>query len=309
MLLSAFASALPLLTRPPLHNLLCTVARVHRRFSTPTAVMALSPVALSPTLDVHIVPILFDNFSYLLHDKSSSTATLVDPAEPQPLLDLASQLSATVTTSLTTHHHWDHAGGNEQLAALVPGVDIIGSAYETAPAVTHRLSTDQTHSVRSSSIVVRALRTPCHTNGHLCFQVVGPSIRPAVFTGDTLFVAGCGKFFEGDAADMHTSLNTILAALPDDAFIFCGHEYTVTNLKFALSVEPNNARITDKLEWAKNNVASGIPTVPSTLADEKQTNPFMRVNEHAVKNTLQMPEANSVAVMKALRERKNSFRP
>lgn len=276
--------------------------------TNPRVTMGLPPIPLNSTIDVHIVPILSDNFSYLLHDKTSNTAALVDPAVPQPLLNLASELGATVTTSLTTHHHWDHAGGNEELASLVPGVDIIGSAYETAPAVTKQLSTGDEHSIRASSLVIRALRTPCHTNGHLCFALDANDTK-AVFTGDTLFVAGCGKFFEGNAADMHSSLNTILASLDDDTLVFCGHEYTVTNLKFALSVEPSNEDIQKKLEWAKSQVENGLPTVPTSIADEKRTNPFMRNAVDSVKKSIGMPGADDIAVMKELRERKNSFRP
>lgn len=273
--------------------------------------MGLEPIALSPTVDVHIVPILSDNFSYLIHDKTARSAALVDPAEPKALLSLAQQLGATITTSLTTHHHWDHAGGNEQLADMMRtqhvDIDIIGSAYETAPAVTKRMESGDEHTIRSSSVVVRALRTPCHTNGHLCFHVLSTD-TPAVFTGDTLFIAGCGRFFEGSADDMHSSLSS-LAQLDDATLVFCGHEYTVTNLKFAASVDPTNVNVEQKLQWAIRRVEAGLPTVPSSIGDEKRINPFMRNNVDDVKKALGMEKADAVAVMKTLRETKNNFRP
>lgn len=264
-------------------------------------------VALSDSVDVHIVPILDDNFSYLIHDKDTNNAALVDPANPTPLLSLAAQLGATITTSLTTHKHWDHAGGNERLAKTLPGLDIIGSVYEEAPAVSIPLQSGDSHTIRGTDMRIGTLHTPCHTTGHLCFSLQVAD-RKVVFTGDTLFIAGCGRFFEGSASEMHTSLNSTLAMLPDDTLVFCGHEYTVTNLKFAASIEPNNQQIAKKLEWAKQRVGQGLPTVPSTIADEKSTNPFMRNHLPQMKDALNMKDADDVAVMKELRDRKNAFR-
>lgn len=264
-------------------------------------------ISLSPTIDVHIVPVLSDNFSYLLHDKAANLAAVVDPAEPLKLTALAASLNARLTTALTTHHHYDHAGGNEQLATLVPGVTIIGSAYETAAGVTDRMQSGEQRAIDpASTLSITALRTPCHTMGHLCFTT--NTETPAVFTGDTLFVAGCGKFFEGDAADMDASLNKTLAGLPDETLVFCGHEYTVTNLLFARSVDPKNERVEEKLKWAKEQVAAGLHTVPSTIGDEKRSNPFMRTSCPELVNELELAETSSVQVMKALRERKNRFR-
>lgn len=284
-----------------------SVKRAVKSNRTMTTV-ASTKVSLSDNIDVHIVPILDDNFSYLVHDKSTSTAALVDPATPVPLVTLAAKLGANITTSLTTHKHWDHAGGNKQLAQLIPNVDIVGSVYEQAEAVSVPLPSGAHHTIRGSQISVSTLHTPCHTAGHLCFTL-SVSDRQAVFTGDTLFVAGCGKFFEGNATDMHNSLNATLAQLPDDTLVFCGHEYTITNLKFAASVEPENKYVSEKLEWAKQQVENGEPTVPTSIADEKKTNPFMRNHLPEMKEALGMQGADDVAVMKELRERKNNFRP
>lgn len=269
--------------------------------------MSISAIPLSSSVDVHVIPILSDNFSYLIHDKDTSIAALVDPAEPHKLLDLAKKLKANVTTSLTTHHHWDHAGGNIELTELVPQIEIIGSAYESADGVTTRLESGVSYQINGSSLTVSTLRTPCHTMGHLCF--VTDTTRKAVFTGDTLFVGGCGKFFEGAASDMQESLNSTLASLDDDTFVFCGHEYTVSNLLFAADVEPNNEFVHEKLRWAKKQVSSGRPTVPSTIGDEKRFNPFMRTAVGELGEKVGVMDGNPVAVMKALRERKNAFHP
>lgn len=269
--------------------------------------MSAAPIPLSPTVDVHIVPILSDNFSYLIHDKSINVAAVVDPAQPRKLIGIADSLNAKLTTALITHHHWDHAGGNDELAALVPGIEIVGSAYESAEAVNVRMETGTTRSIRESQLSYTALRTPCHTMGHLCFYF--ETEQPVVFSGDTLFVAGCGKFFEGDAADMEASLNKELAALPDETLVFCGHEYTVTNLSFARSIDPTNARVEEKLQWAKEQVANGRHTVPSSIGDEKISNPFMRTARPELASALGLTNPSSIEVMKALRERKNAFRP
>ena len=268
--------------------------------------MSVSAIPLSDSIDVHVVPILSDNFSYLIHDKLNSSAALVDPAEPKKLLQVANSLSASITSSLTTHHHWDHAGGNIELAQLVPGIEIVGSAYESADGVTLPLETGTKHNVKGTSLNVSVLRTPCHTQGHLCFSTNTP--QKAVFTGDTLFIAGCGKFFEGTAQDMQTSLNTVLGALDDDTLIFCGHEYTVANLLFAQTVDPQNKVLQEKLRWARERVESCEPTVPSKIGDEKLFNPFMRTSVPEIAQAVDCDSSNPVVVMKALRERKNAFR-
>lgn len=269
--------------------------------------MSTAPIPLSPTVDVHIVPILSDNFSYLVHDKTANVAVVVDPAEPEKLIKKADSLNANLTTALITHHHEDHAGGNLKLASLIRDVDIIGSAYEFGNALTVKMKTGETRKVKGSQLSYTALRTPCHTMGHLCFTI--DTERPVVFTGDTLFVAGCGKFFEGSAIHMDVSLNQTLAALPNEALVFCGHEYTVTNLLFARSVDTSNARVEEKLQWAKDQIANGKHTVPSTIGDEKEFNPFMRIDRPEIASALGLTNPSSVEVMKALRERKNSFRP
>lgn len=300
-MLSAFVSLIPF---PVVRR----ASRFHIRavHSRHPHTMSTAPIPLSPTIDVHVVPVLSDNYSYLLHDKSANVAAVVDPAEPRKLSSLAKKLSANITTALVTHHHWDHAGGNNELASMVPGVEIVGSAYETAEGVTLRLKSGAKQQIAGSQLCVTALRTPCHTMGHLCFKT--HTEQPAVFTGDTLFVAGCGKFFEGDATDMDASLNNTLAALPDETLVFCGHEYTLTNLFFAQSVESGNQRIKEKLAWAKGQLDGGGYTVPSTIGDEKLSNPFMRARSPELARELGMEGESPSEVMKVLREKKNLFR-
>ncbi|PIO55107.1 putative hydroxyacylglutathione hydrolase [Teladorsagia circumcincta] len=154
---------------------------------------------------------------------------------------------------------------------------------------------------------VTALKTPCHTKGHICYYVTHPdSDSRIVLTGDTLFIAGCGKFFEGTAAEMHRNLNEVLAKLPDDTLVYPGHEYTYSNLKFAQHIEPGNENVRRKLEWASRCRERDEPTVPSTIAEEKEINPFMRTSSPEIQK--KVGATDLIEVMARVRQAKNSFR-
>lgn len=155
-------------------------------------------------------------------------------------------------------------------------------------------------------INVECLFTPCHTTGHICYYLTAPGQTPAVFTGDTLFVAGCGRFFEGTAEQMYSALIDKLGNLPENTQVFCGHEYTQQNLKFAKHVEKDNPDILNRIEWADAKRAKQEPTVPSTIADEKRTNPFMRVNVPSVQKHANANDA--VLTMQTIRKEKDSFK-
>ncbi|XP_045318345.1 hydroxyacylglutathione hydrolase, mitochondrial isoform X5 [Leopardus geoffroyi] len=202
------------------------------------------------TLRVELLPALTDNYMYLIIDGETKEAAIVDPVQPQKVVETVNKHGVKLTTVLTTHHHWDHAGGNEKLVKLEPGLKVCGGD-DRIGALTHKVTHLSTLQV--GSLNVKCLSTPCHTSGHICYFVSKPgsSEPPAVFTGDTLFVAGCGKFYEGTADEMYKALLEILGRLPPDTRVYCGHEYTINNLKFARHVEPNNTAIQEKLAWAK----------------------------------------------------------
>ncbi|KAJ0058116.1 hypothetical protein NL108_007405, partial [Boleophthalmus pectinirostris] len=252
-------------------------------------------------MKVELIPALSDNYMYLLIDPDTREAAIVDPAEPIKVVEAVRKHGVKLTTVLTTHHHWDHAGGNEKMVKLMPGLRVYG-ADDRVDAITKKVPDSHnfkvkypclTHSTNAlagspllhvflfqiGSLHIKCLHTPCHTTGHVCYYVTkeNSSDPPAVFTGDTLFVAGCGKFFEGTAEQMYRALIDILGSLPPETRVYCGHEYTVNNLKFARHVEPDNDVIREKLAWAKEKCDKGEPTIPSTLADEFTFNPFMRV--------------------------------
>ncbi|XP_050835876.1 hydroxyacylglutathione hydrolase-like protein isoform X1 [Serinus canaria] len=265
-------------------------------------------------MKVKVISVLEDNYMYLVIEESTRHAVAVDAAVPKRLLEIIRKEDVVLKAILTTHHHWDHARGNEELAQLLPGLQVFG-ADERIGALTHRVSHGQELSEDSDplspqfgTIRVRCLFTPCHTSGHMCYfmwEDDSPD-APALFSGDTLFVGGCGQFFEGTAEQMHTNLTQTLGALPKDTKVFCGHECTVRNLKFALKVEPENEAVKEKLAWAKQRDDEDLPTVPSTLQEEFLYNPFLRVTEEAVQRFT--GRTDPVEVLRALRSHRDNFK-
>ncbi|NXT23772.1 GLO2 protein, partial [Syrrhaptes paradoxus] len=256
-------------------------------------------------MKVELLPALTDNYMYLLIDEETKEAAIVDPVQPQKVLDAVKKHGVKLTTVLTTHHHWDHAGGNEKLVKMEAGLRVYGGDSRVG-ALTQKVS--HLTSLKVGSLNVKCLCTPCHTSGHICYYVTKPnsSEPPAVFTGDTLFVAGCGKFFEGTPEEMYRALIDILGSLDPQTRVYCGHEYTINNLKFARHVEPNNVSIQEKLAWAKAKYDSGEPTIPSTIAEEFTYNPFMRVREKTVQE--HAGETDPIRTMGAIRKEKDNFR-
>ncbi|THU46388.1 hypothetical protein C4D60_Mb09t04410 [Musa balbisiana] len=223
------------------------------------------------------VECLEDNYAYLIVNEVSGEAAAVDPVEPDKVCWTAKQIGADLKLVLTTHHHWDHAGGNEKMKQLVPGIKVFGGSKDSVKGCTDNLENGDKLPL-GPDMEILALHTPCHTMGHISYYVTSKGEDPAVFTGDTLFIAGCGKFFEGTAEQMYQSLCVTLGSLPKPTRVYCGHEYTVKNLQFASTVEPDNEKISQKLLWAQNQRKEGQPTIPSTIDEELQTNPFMRVD-------------------------------
>lgn len=253
---------------------------------------------------VRLIPALEDNYMYLLIDEQTQECAVVDPVEPEKVMRAVKEEGVNLKSVLTTHHHWDHAGGNEKLIGLAGKLTVYGGDKRIG-ALTNEVTEGDEFKV--GSLHVRCMFTPCHTSGHICYFVTGPSgTEPAVFTGDTLFVAGCGKFFEGTPKEMYTALVEKLASLPKQTKVYCGHEYTVSNLKYAASVEPSSEAVKSKIAWAESQRSKQQPTIPSTIGEEMQYNPFMRVREASVQN--HAGKSDPVEVMGILRNEKNNFR-
>jgi hydroxyacylglutathione hydrolase len=259
---------------------------------------------------VEIVPVpqLADNYAYLLIDPTSREGAVVDCAEAAAVLAAAERSGARLTSVLATHHHFDHVGGNSDLLAALPGVSVYGSAGDAPriPGITHRVRDGDP--VQVGSIHGQAITIPAHTSGHVAYHF--PSVR-AVFTGDTLFAGGCGRLFEGDAAQMMASLAR-LAALPDDTRVYCGHEYTEKNLRFAAMLEPGNRPLAAKLAAVQALRREGGFTVPSTIGEEKATNPFLRIDSPELGASVRarvhdLPPGDSVALFAAVRGLKDRF--
>lgn len=251
-------------------------------------------------MKVHIVPCLRDNYAYVVHAEGDRSAFIVDPSEAEPVLEVLEREGLELVAVLNTHHHYDHVGGNESLAARFPGLPII--AFEgdrgRVPGQTRGVRDGERFTVAGLSISVHHI--PGHTTG-----AIGYSLEGAVFTGDTMFSAGCGRLFEGTAADMHRSLNEVLAALPDETLVYSGHEYTLSNLKFARHVDPTNSEVERALGEAEARRAKGQPTIPTRMAQERAVNPFLRVTSSEIAE--RFGGGSAVDVLRALRAAKDTF--
>ena len=258
-------------------------------------------------MDVVPVPQLQDNYAYLVIDRTGGEAAVVDCAEAGPVLDEVRRQGARLTTVLATHHHYDHVGGNADLLKALPGLRIHGSAEDAPriPGITEPVRDGDPVGV--GALRGRVILIPAHTSGHVAYHF--PDAK-TVFTGDTLFAAGCGRLFEGDAAQMMSSLGR-LASLPDDTRVYCGHEYTQKNLEFAMTLEPGNRAVTDKLSAVRALRKAGKPTIPSTIAEEKATNPFLRTSSPelaaSVRAKVRDVANDPVSVFAAVRALKDRF--
>ncbi|WP_377704796.1 hydroxyacylglutathione hydrolase [Pseudoduganella sp. UC29_71] len=258
------------------------------------------------TLAVLTVPAFNDNYLWLIHDGVNAAA--VDPGDAQPILAALKAHGLTLTAILLTHHHADHTGGVPALLQHY-AVPVYGPRNDGIAAVTQPLSEDATVDVPGLDLQLSVLEVPGHTLGHIAYFRAGD--EPWLFCGDTLFAGGCGRLFEGSPSQMVDSLNK-LAALPAETKVFCAHEYTLSNLRFASAVDPGNAALQARVEADTAKRARGVPTVPSTIGMERNTNPFLRYAEPQIAaqlvaaGKLQGGEA-PVAVFAALRQWKNTF--
>jgi len=244
-----------------------------------------------------------DNYAYLVIDDKSKDAIIIDPANPEEVAPvLKEQIHAKkihLAAVMNTHHHWDHAGGNIKLAAhpeikvlkIIGGKDCEGVTFTPKDGETFKIG----------DISIKALYTPCHTQDSICWLMEDTTGR-VIFTGDTLFHGGCGKFFEGTPAEMHTALNKTLAAVPDDTVVYPGHEYTKSNVRFAMSVLPSDAVKRLQAFAEENKETQG----KFTIGDEKKHNVFMRVDDPEIQKAT--GKTDPVEVMGALRELKNNFK-
>lgn len=257
---------------------------------------------MSP-LEIIGLPAFADNYIWVLRAPSGAVA-VVDPGDEKPVLDYLAKTGAPLEAVLVTHHHGDHCGGVEELVAAHPA-PVYGPAAESIAGVDHPLKDGDRVALPSLNIELEVLAVPGHTRGHIAYYR-----RGLLFCGDTLFGAGCGRLFEGTAATMQASLARI-RSLPPDTQVYCAHEYTLANLRFAAAVEPGNADIRNRAAEAATLRAQGQPTVPASLELELQTNPFLRWDAPGVLDAAQArlarPARDEAEVFAAIREWKNHF--
>jgi len=254
-------------------------------------------------LQVHQFPCLQDNYGYLLHDPDSGLTAVIDTPDVPAIERALAETGWRLDYILNTHHHWDHAGGNLELkqktgctvvgprgeANKIPGLDIAVGEGDVFELGKHRAF---------------IYDTPGHTLGHIVYHFADDGIA---FVGDTLFSLGCGRVFEGTPQQMWQSLSKLRERLPDDTLIYCAHEYTEGNARFALTVEPDNPALLARMAEIERLRAAGRPTVPSRMAEEKAANPFLRADSPALQAMLGLAGADPATVFAEVRQRKDRF--
>ena len=254
------------------------------------------------TLQIEPVSCLRDNYAWLAYDTSEGVCAVVDPSEAEPVKRALAARGLKLTHILNTHHHPDHVGGNLELKAAF-GAKIVGPGRDEARIPGIDIGVIEGGTYRVGSHEARVLEIPAHTRGHIAFWFEEDE---AVFTGDTLFAMGCGRLFEGDPPTMWKSLSK-LVSLPDATRVYCGHEYTEANGRFALTVEPGNADLNGRMATVRAIRAEGRPTLPSTIGLEKKTNPFLRARSAEIRRSLGLEAADDVEVFAETRRRKDKF--
>lgn len=252
---------------------------------------------------IHPVPCLRDNYAYLVHEEGSERCVVIDPSEAEPVLAAVERLGLRLCAILNTHHHRDHVGGNEPLMERLGRLPVYAHRSDQGriPGFSHPL--DDGDELEVAGLSWRVMHIPGHTRGAIAYVGDGRA-----FTGDTLFAAGCGRLREGTPEQLYDSLNRRLSALPDETLLYFGHEYTETNLRFAAHVDPGNLEVSDKQVLVAELRSAGMATTPTTLADERSTNPFLRCDQAEVAQAVGLQSgADPVEVFRRLRQAKDEF--
>lgn len=252
--------------------------------------------------DLITIPCLSDNYAYLLHDQTTGETACIDVPEAGPILAALDAHGWTLSQVWLTHHHWDHIDG---LPDLLKGhhASVVGAAADAHRLPELNVSVKEGDTVKLGALEAQIFDVSGHTVGHIAFYVPGAK---AAFTADSLMALGCGRLFEGTPAQMWDSMQKLMA-LPGDTTICSGHEYTASNAKFALTVDPENSALISRFKAVEDARAKGIPTVPSQLSTELETNPFLRPADPGIRAHLGMPNATDADVFAEIRKRKDNF--
>ena len=253
-------------------------------------------------LEIYQIPCLQDNYGFLVHDPETGATATIDTPEVAPINQALAAKGWRLTHILNTHHHFDHAGGNEELKAQW-NCQVVGAAIdaERIPGIDVALADGDTLTLGSKQ--ARIIEVPGHTSGHIAYYFAADEVA---FVGDTLFALGCGRLFEGTPEQMSESLGKIMA-LPDETTVYCAHEYTEANAAFAVTVEPANPALQQRVKEIQALRAAGKPTVPTSIGLERATNPFVRSDSAELQAVLNLSGADEVAVFAETRRRKDHF--
>jgi hydroxyacylglutathione hydrolase len=253
-------------------------------------------------LEIYQFPTRSDNYGVLIHDPETGATAAIDAPEAEPILAALASKGWTLTDILVTHHHADHTAGIGALKKKT-GCRVYGPAREAGLIPGLDVEAAEGDAVEVGGATGSVIETPGHTRGHVSYHFPDDA---AVFVGDTLFSVGCGKLLEGDAPTMWTSLSK-LAALPPETAVYCGHEYTDTNCRFALTIEPENEALRARAAEVAANAAKGAPSLPTTIAQELATNPFLRASSPAIQARLGLEGRPSEEIFGEVRRRKDRF--
>lgn len=254
------------------------------------------------SLDLDVFLCRTDNFGVLVHDPETNLTASIDAPDADAVIKAAERRGWTITHIFTTHHHTDHVEGNLALKEKY-GCEIIGPINEAVAIPGLDKTMADGDSFEFGEHTVNVIETPGHTAGHICYHFVDDKV---LFAADTLFALGCGRLFERSAADMWHSLQK-LAVLPDETAIYFGHEYTLSNARFALTIDPDNERLKSRAADIEAMRAEGKFTIPTTLAMEKETNPFLRAADPSIRRNLLMESRTNEEVFAEIRKRKDNF--
>lgn len=253
-------------------------------------------------LQIHQFPCLSDNYGVLIHDAHADVTASIDAPEAAAVERALAETGWRLTHILNTHHHHDHTGGNLELKQKT-GCTIVGPRGEADKVPGIDTAVGEGDAVSFGSSEARVIETPGHTLGHIAYHFAADKVA---FVGDTLFALGCGRVFEGTPEQMWSSLSKLMA-LPADTAIYCGHEYTQSNARFAITVDPGNTALKRRAAEIIELRARGEPTVPTTLSLELATNPFLRADDAGIRTHLGMADATSAEVFAEIRKRKDNF--